>query len=213
MTDKSIEYIANKSKELLASQINSYRSLHQKASTIIAVSALFAPFFLFLVEQAQFWIRLAAAILVVPMIVGIILLLLTLRARKLAQGFDESNLGDLMNEDLKEVHKKEIAYNKYSIEQNNSILISQNNRYNRGVAFIIGAIILSIGLVLTDTIIKNNNSDNIKTKTEDVMTDKEKNKTAGTTDSNPNKEKLPDVDPKKVKHLHEGVEPEKESKD
>jgi len=180
---------------------------------MIAVSALFAPFLLFVVEKAQFWVRVAAVALVAPMIIGIILLLLTLRARKLAQGFDESTFADLMNEDLREVHKKEIAYNKYSIEQNDSILISQNNRYNRGIIWIIVAIILSIGLVLADTITRNNDLDTIKSKRENIMTDEEKNKTSSTSDGGAKKETLPDVDTEKVKHLHEGVESEKEKKD
>ncbi|MCB0539803.1 MAG: DUF1385 domain-containing protein, partial [Bacteroidetes bacterium] len=117
-----IEYIANKSKELLANQIASYRSLHQKAGTVIAVAALFAPLFLFLVEKAELWVRITASILIIPLIIGVILLLLTLRARKLNMGYDESNFEDLINKDISEVQAFEISYNKYSIERNDRIL-------------------------------------------------------------------------------------------
>jgi len=118
------EYLANKSKELLNSQIQSFRALHQKAATVIAVSALFAPVFLFLVEKAELWVRITASFLILPLIIGVILFLLTLRATKLKQGFDESNFEDLLNKNINEVYNFEIAYNKFSIEENDKILIN-----------------------------------------------------------------------------------------
>jgi len=160
MEKNSIEYIANKSKEFLANQINSYRSIYQKAGTVIAVTALFAPLFLFLVEKAQLWVRITAVILILPMVGGIILLLLTLRSRTLNQGYDERNFEDFMNKKLYDVHRNEIAYNKYSIEQNNKILDIQNKRYNWGITLVLASIILSIGLMITYTITKSNNSNN-----------------------------------------------------
>lgn len=203
---ESLVYIANKSKELLITQIESYRSLHQKAGTVIAVAALFAPLFLFLVEKAELWVRISACLLIIPLIAGIILLLLTLRAQKLNRGFDESNFDDLVNKNIEEVHAFEISYNKYSVEKNDNILSEQNKKYNWGIGLIIIAIILSIGLLIIDTTIKNNHSSNNKFYFE--MAKK-------TTSSDAGKEKkitLPKVDPNKVKQLNEGVEPKKETK-
>ena len=151
---KSIEYIANKSKELLSTQIDSYRSLHQKAGTVIAVAALFAPLFIFLVEKADLWMRITASILIIPLIIGILLLLLTLRAKKLNQGFDETNFEDLINKDIDEVQTFEIAYNQYSIDRNKKILTKQNKKYNWGIGLIIITIILSIILLIIDTSVK-----------------------------------------------------------
>lgn len=201
-----IEYIANKSKELLANQIASYRSLHQKAGTVIAVAALFAPLFLFLVEKAELWVRITASILIIPLIIGVILLLLTLRARKLNMGYDESNFEDLINKDISEVQAFEISYNKYSIERNDRILKDQNNKYNWGMALIIIAVILSIGLIIIDTVIKNNSNNH--TKTECKMADDNK-KTTSSDSGTEKKVALPKVDPKKVKQLNEGIDPKK----
>lgn len=201
----SIEYIANKSKELLSNQIDSYRSLHQKASTLIAITAIFVPLFLFLVEKACFWIKISAAILIIPMIIGIVLLVLTLRAKKISEGYDESVFEELINKKIKAVYKTEIAYNKYSIEQNDIILNSQNKKYNIGLVLILISIILSIGLMITDTIDKNN-----KTVTENTMAKKDnETKSSATTMDSTKKETLPKVDPKKVKQLNEGVDPKK----
>ncbi|PKG42814.1 DUF1385 domain-containing protein [Psychroflexus sp. MES1-P1E] len=206
---KSIEYIANKSKELLSTQIDSYRSLHQKAGTVIAVGALFAPLFLFLVEKAELWVRITASILITPLIAGIILLLLTLTAKKLNQGYDESNFENLINQDIDEVQKIEIAYNKYSIEKNEKILTNQNKKYNWGIGLIIIAIILSIFLLILDTSIKNNSSHNKQNNT--MAKDNKKTKTSSKTDS-VKIVTLPKVDPKKVIQLNEGVDPKKETR-
>lgn len=203
---KSIEYIANKSKELLSTQIDSYRSLHQKAGTVIAVAALFAPLFLFLVEKAELWVRISACLLIIPLIAGIILLLLTLRAKKLNRGFDESNFDELLNKKIEEVHAFEIAYNKYSVEKNDKILNKQNRKYNWGIGLIIISIILSIVLLIFDTTIKNNNSSNNKNISEMAK------KTTSSDSGKVKKVTLPKVDPQKVKQLNEGVDPKKETR-
>ena len=204
---KSIEYVAIKSKELLATQIDSYRSLHQKAGTAVAVAALFAPLFLFLIENAILWVRITAMILIIPLSIGIKFLLLTLLAKKLDHGYDETNFEDLINKDLKEVHKFEIAYNKYSIEKNKNILTDQNKKYNWGIGIIIITIILSISLLIIDTSISANSSD---TKHNITMAKDNKKTTSSKSDS-VKKETLPKVDPKKVIKLNEGVNPKKES--
>ena len=111
MSHESISYIANKSKELLATQISSYRSLHQKAGVIIGITSLFAPLFLFLVDKSSLWIKICSAVLILSLFVGILLLFFTLKATKLSQGYDEKCFEDLINEELKYVHKFEIAYN------------------------------------------------------------------------------------------------------
>jgi len=149
----TIEYIANKSKELLANQIDSYRSIHQKSGIIIAIAALFAPLFLFLIEKGYKWIQISSVIIIIPMIIGTIFLLITLMSRKLSIGYDETTFEYLINQEIDYVHKFEIAYNKYSIEKNEIILIRQNSRYNRGILLIIISILLSIGLLVTNTVI------------------------------------------------------------
>jgi hypothetical protein len=206
---QTLEYISNKSKELLSTQIDSYRSLHQKAGTIIAVAALFAPLFLFLVEKAELWVRVSASLLAVPLIVGIILLILTLRAQKLNRGYDETNFVELLNQKLEDVHTFEIAYNKYSVENNDVILNKQNKKYNLGISFILTSIILSIGLLIVDTATMNKDSNNNKSNSIMAKDDKK------TTSSDSGKKKiftLPEVDPGKVKQLNEGVDSKKETR-
>ena len=147
------EYIANKSKELLKTQVESFRAIHQKAGTVIAVAALFAPVFLFLVEKAKLWIRITVSLLIILLLVGIGLLLITLRAQKLRQGYDETNFEYLLNKDIDTVYNFETSYNKFSIEQNDKILKTQNRNYNIGIILTIIAVIASIGLIIIDTVI------------------------------------------------------------
>lgn len=208
-----IEYVSLKSKELLVTQVGSWRSLHQKAGTVIAVAALFAPLFLFLVEKAENWVRITASILIIPLIAGIILLLITLRARKLKQGYDETNFEELMNySDIEDVFAFEIAYNKYSIEENDKILKRQNRKYNWGIGIIIISIILSIALLIVDTTLSKKELDT-NNKISNTMSDTEKNKPK----TQPIKEKtpiktLPKVNPQKVKELNEGLDPKVETR-
>lgn len=197
------EYIANKSKELLRTQVESFRAIHQKAGTVIAVAALFAPVFLFLVEKAELWVRITASLLMIPLLVGIVLQLITLRAKKLRQGYDESNFEELLNKDIETVYNFEISYNKFSIEQNDKILISQNRSYNAGIILTIISVILSIGLIITDTTIKNNS------KTDSTMS--QENNNSGGEAQKPNV-KLITVDPTKVKILNEGVDQKTETR-
>ena len=48
---KDLEFLAEKVKELLDRQIDSYRANHTKAGTIIGISSVFIPIFLFLIEN------------------------------------------------------------------------------------------------------------------------------------------------------------------
>lgn len=214
----SVKYIAEKSKELLLTQIDSYRALNQNAGIAIAVASLFAPFFVFLVEKAEFWIRIFSILLIIPLIIGIILLLLSLKSQKLNRGYDETNFEEFINIDIDEVFKNEIAYNKHSIEENDKILKKQNKKYNIGINFILISIILSIILLFIESTFKKDNINNNIIIYNTIMENEKK--TTGSeektsTNSEEKKEKvitLPKIDIKKVKKLNEGIDPKKKEK-
>jgi len=154
MNKKSIEYIAQKSKELLNGQIESFRSLHQKSGTVIAIASIFAPIFLFLLDKSQDWLKIVAVIFILLLIIGVVILLINLRTKKLYQGFDESLFQDLLNEDIVDVYLYEISYNEKSIEKNDIILNKQNKMYNMGIGLIVFSIIWSLAVLIADTILK-----------------------------------------------------------
>ncbi len=135
-------------------QIESFRSLHQKSGTVIAVASIFAPILLFLADKAQDWLKVLAVIFVLFLIVGVVLLLMNLRAKKLYQGFDETLLKELLNEEIIDVYLYEISYNESSIEKNDLILNDQNRKYNKGIALIIFSIIMSLVVLVIDTVLK-----------------------------------------------------------
>ncbi len=153
MKEESLKYIAEQSKELLQKQINCYGITNQKAGTVLAISALFAPLFLFLIERAQLWVSISAVIIIVPLIIGVILMLSILKAKELNRGYGESSFEELINKDIIEVYQNEITYNKYSIEQNDIILHDQKKKYNCGITLMIISIVLSIGLMDTSVIL------------------------------------------------------------
>ena len=196
MSKDSISFIAQKSKELLNSQIESYRSLFTKAGMIIGILSLFIPVFLFLIEKSFFIVKLISIIPIGMMIYGILKMLNILRSPELSRGFNEDKYEDLINQDLKDVEKFEISSNKLSIKENDNLLSKYQKKYNRGITLIGISLITSILLLVSDVTLKT-------ILKEDAMSNNEEEKEK-TKDAEVKKEKLPDVDKKDLKKLMEG---------
>jgi len=52
MAKESISFVAQKSKELVESPIQSYRSLFTKAGMLMGLQSLFLPLYIFIIERA-----------------------------------------------------------------------------------------------------------------------------------------------------------------
>ena len=205
---KDLEFLAERVRELLDRQISSYRTNHTKAGTIIGISSVFIPVFLFIIEKSPKIIQLLALIPIVIFLYSIILMINILRSRKLDQGFNQNQFDKLVNQDYEKILLYEIGAKKNSITDNQKITDKQNNRFNRGLIATVIAIIFSITLLLSNLIINQNNnsmSDETKNETPQTPNDGESD-VSKTTDR-----VIPDVPKDERMPLNEGYEPKIDS--
>ena len=205
---KDLEFLADRVRELLDRQISSYRTNHTKAGTIIGISSVFIPVFLFIIEKSPKIIQLLALIPIVIFLYSIILMINILRSRKLDQGFNQNQFDKLVNQDYEKILLYEIGAKKNSITDNQKITDKQNNRFNRGLIATVIAIIFSITLLLSNLIINQNNntmSDETKNETPQTPNDGESD-VSKTTDR-----VIPDVPKDERMPLNEGYEPKIDS--
>ena len=201
MNNNSISFVAKKSKELLNIQIESYRSLFIKSGIIIGVISIFLPIFLFLLEEAYFFIKILSIIPIGLLFWGILELLSILRSAEFYRGFNEDKFEKLINKELKEIEKFEIAANKLSIIENDKSLMKQQRKYNRDITLVGISLIISMSLLISDITLKTIYEDS-------NMTEKKKDKRQ-TENSDIKKEELPEVTKDDLKKLSEGVKKKK----
>ncbi|NLI59611.1 MAG: hypothetical protein GX387_14100 [Clostridium sp.] len=155
---KDLEFLAERVRELLDRQISSYRTNHTKAGTIIGISSVFIPVFLFIIEKSPKLIQLLSIIPIVIFLYSIILMINILRSRKLDQGFNQHQFDKLVKEDYQTILLYEIGAKKNSITDNQEITEKQNVKFNRGLIATVIAIFISISLLLSNLIINQNTS-------------------------------------------------------
>jgi len=196
---KDLEFLSEKSKELLDRQIESYRLNHTKAGTMIGISALFVPIFLFIIENASPIIQVLSIIPLIFFGISLFILIRVLRTRPLYQGFRPEKLDTIINKDYEDILLYEIgAKRRDSFLDNEIITERQNKRFDKGLKTTIIAIILSILLLFGNIFINNQNKF--------TMGDKDKKVT--TTPSDKKKKRvIPSVPKKDRTQLNEGVIP------
>ena len=199
MSNKSIEYIAIKSKELLLRQINAYHKLSQKSGLIIGIASVFMPLFISIIMNSSFIFKIFSLIPMGLFFTGILFLLFVIKADALNQGFDETKFEELLNKDLKKVHKEEIAYNKHSIEENDRIFNKKKVLFFKGLVLIIVSIIVSILIMISIVFFDKKQNGGIMAKNEKKQIQKDDKSNT----EKKRKEKLPKIDPKKVKKYSE----------
>jgi hypothetical protein len=172
--ERELEFLTERARELLDRQIDSYRSNHAKAGTIIGASAIFIPIFLFIIEKSPIIIQLLSAIPIILFLVAIIMMFIVLHSKKLDQGFNQNQFTKLVNWKYKRILLYEIGAKTSSITDNQKITFRQNRIFNRGLIITIIAIILSIILLFSNSIIKQPETMDKKTKqTTETTKDKE----------------------------------------
>ncbi len=178
---KDLEFLSERARELLDRQIASFRATHAKAGSIIAIVAIFVPFFLFIVEKSAFIIKLLSIIPIIGLGYSIILMIEILKTKKLDQGFNENQLDRLVNEDYENILLYEIGAKKSSFSDNQKITEKQNNKFNKGLNSAIIAIFLSFILLIISIFVEPNNKitmskENSKTITKETKPDVSKTK-------------------------------------
>ncbi len=150
---RSLEFLAQNSKEIIEKQVDSYRQQHSYAGTIIGVTVLFIPFFLNGLDGTLQLIQFIS-ILPIGFFIGSILLMLSIfRTRPLDQAFSVKKYHELMDKTYKEILLYEIAANTNSYNKNNTLTEKGAKRYSRGVGLTTVAIFISIVLLLANKFI------------------------------------------------------------
>jgi len=195
---QDLEFLAEKAKELLDRQIESYRLNHTKAGTIIGISAIFLPVFLFVIEKASPIIQVLSVLPLIFFGISLYIMIRVLRSRPLDQGFRPEKLDILVNEDYEDILLYEIGAKKDSFRDNEIISDRQNKRFDRGLRTTIIAITLSILLLFGNIFINNQNKF--------TMGDKDKKETTTSSDEK-KKRVIPSVPKEDRIQLNEGVKP------
>lgn len=153
--ERDLEFLAERARELLDRQIGSYRTNHAKATTIIGISALFVPIFIFVVENSNMIIQIIAIVPIVLFGCSICFMLKVLSAQKLSQGFNEEQFSRLVNVDYENILLYEIGAKLDSFKDNQKIIKKQNDQFATGLVFTKVAIFLSLSLLLVGNLFFN----------------------------------------------------------
>jgi len=194
---KDLEFLVEKTKELLDRQLDSYRSNHSKAGSLIGISSIFLPVFIFIVDKASWEIQFLSVLPLFLFAYSLFVIIQVLRSRPLDQGFKPEKLDDLVNEDYEKILLYEIGAKRDSFTDNITILEKQNKRFNSGLVTTIIAIAISILLLFGNIFINNQNSFKMD----------EKEKKQITTSSSKKKRVIPSVPKVDRIQLNEGVKP------
>ncbi len=197
---KELEFLAEKSKELLDKQITSYRQKHSNSGTIITVLALFIPFFLSGLDNSYLIIKILALFPIGFLVWAIVLLIQVLRSKSLDQGFHIDKFDELVNKPYEEILLYEIGANRDSFADNKAISDKSNNRYNLAIKLTVIAIILSTLLLLANEFFKPN-QEPIEVK---ILNQNNMSKDNNTNNSDKPRV-IPVVPPKDRTNLNEGV--------
>ena len=148
----SIKYTSQLSKELLESQVETFRSFNNKAGVILNILALFIPVYLFIIDHSNIIIKWLSVLVILLLIFGIISMLFVLNVYTLHIGSKEDKYDDFINMSEVDIYLFEIAANKESIELNqNGVLKKQNWWYEKGTKSVIISVI-SATILLTFSI-------------------------------------------------------------
>lgn len=150
---KNLEFLAVNSKEIVEKQVDSYRTQHSYAGTIIGATALFIPFFLGSFDGTSQVIQYISIIPTACFIYAILLMLSIFRTKPLDQAFNVIKYKELLTKSYKEVLLFEIDANSYSYTINNKITARGNRRYSAGVSLTIIALLFSIVLIMANKFI------------------------------------------------------------
>ncbi len=152
---KDLEFLAEKSKEFIDKQINSYRHKHSNAGSVIAIIALFIPFFLNGLTDSYLCLKILIIVPVGLFLYSVKLLLDVLKTKSLDQGFHPDTFDELVNYmDYEKVLLYEIGANRSSFKDNEIITEQANKKFNLGIRITLIAVVISITILLINSFIK-----------------------------------------------------------
>lgn len=171
---RDLEFLADKARELLDRQISSFRATHAKAGSIIALSTIFVPIYIFVIEKAAGIIQILSIIPILLLGYSLILMIQILKTKRLDQGFNEDQFDKLINKKYEKILLYEIGAKKASIKDNQLITAGQNKKFNKGLNFTIAAVLFSFLLLFTNVFINPPNRLKMSEKEKKEKTDPKK---------------------------------------
>jgi hypothetical protein len=152
--NKDLEFLVQKSQELLNKQISAYRQKHSNSGIIITVLALFIPFFLNGLEESHLIMKYLSIVPIALLIWTIVSFIKVLKTKSLDQGFHPDKFDTLVNTKYEDILLYEIGANRDSFVDNKKIVEHSNDKYNLGIKLTLIAIIISTCLLLVNNFIK-----------------------------------------------------------
>ena len=150
---RHLEFLALNSKEIVEKQVASFRQQHSYAGTIIGFTVLFIPFFLNNLDGSNEVLQFISIVPIAFFISSILLMLSIFRGRPLDQALSVTKFTELISKTYKEILVFEIEANKMSYIKNNNITTKCNKRYMQGIGLTTIAILISIMLLVVNTLI------------------------------------------------------------
>ena len=139
---KDLEFLVQKSQELLNKQISSYRQKHSNSGIIITVLALFIPFFLSGLGKSNEIIKYLSIIPIFLLIWTIMSFIKVLKTKSLDQGFHPDKFDTFVNSKYEEILLYEIGANRDSFVDNQLITEKSNQKYDLGIKLTLISIII-----------------------------------------------------------------------
>jgi hypothetical protein len=150
---KQLEFLALNSKEIIEKQVESYRTQHSYAGTIIGATALFIPFFLSSLDDTFLVIQFILIIPTMLFIWSILLMLSIFRTKPLDQAFSVTKYKELLRKTYREILLYEVEANTRSYSLNIIITEKGSKRYSTGVRLTTIALVFSIVLMMVNKFI------------------------------------------------------------
>ncbi|HPI54919.1 MAG TPA: hypothetical protein PLU10_09510 [Chitinophagaceae bacterium] len=147
------EFLAINSKEIIEKQVDSYRTQHSYAGTIIGFTVLFIPFFLNSLNSSDQLLQFISILPIALFVSSILLMLSIFRGKPLDQALSVTKYKELLKKTYKEILLFEIEANKISYIKNNTVTLRGSKRYMQGVGLTSIAILISIILLLINSFI------------------------------------------------------------
>ncbi len=145
------EFLAINSKEIIEKQVDSYRTQHTYAGTIIGFTVLFIPFFLNSLDGSDQTLQFVSILPIALFVSSILLMLSIFRGKPLDQALSVTKYKELLKKTYKEILLYEIEANKISYIKNNTVTLRGNKRYLQGVGLTTMAILISIILLVINS--------------------------------------------------------------
>lgn len=148
-----LSFLAQKSKEIIEKQVASFREQHTKASSIVAIIAIFVPLFLNGLNDALTYIKIFSVIPIALFLISLVILLLfVFMSEPVGQFFDYNYLIDLAERrDHKNALAHEIGANERAFYDNKKILRSRSKKFNLSVTLTTIAIVFSVFLLILNS--------------------------------------------------------------